>query len=78
MAHIRGKFSGKVAIPNAELNMDYQMLTAQADDEYKSTIDELDKRLERMSPSEILKKQAEIVESTKTILAAKPLKMKTC
>ena len=58
--------------------MDYQMLTAQADDEYKSTIDELDKRLERMSPSEILKKQAEIVESTKTILAAKPLKMKTC
>ena len=78
MAHIRGKFSGKVSIPNAELNMDYQMLTAQADDEYKSTIDELDKRLERMSPSEILKKQAEIVESTKTILAAKPLKMKTC
>ena len=78
LAHIRGKFSGKVSIPNAELNMDYQMLTAQADDEYKSTIDELDKRLERMSPSEILKKQAEIVESTKTILAAKPLKMKTC
>lgn len=75
LAHIRGKFSGKVSIPNAELNMDYQMLTAQADTEYSSTIEELNKRLERMSPSEMLKKQAEIVESNKTILAAKPLGM---
>lgn len=75
LAHVRGKFSGKVSIPNAELNMDYQMLTAQADKEYDSTMEELDKRLERMSPSEILKKQAEIVESNKTILASKPLKI---
>lgn len=75
LAHIRGKFSGKVSIPNAELNMDYNMLTAQADEEYRTTMETLDKRLERMSPSEILKKQAEIVEANKTILAAKPLSM---
>ena len=57
--------------------MDYQMLTSQADTEYSNTMEELTKRLERMTPSEVLKKQAEIVESTKTILAAKPMKIYT-
>lgn len=77
LAQIRGKFSGTVSIPNAELKMDYQMLTSQADTEYSNTMEELIKRLERMTPSEVLKKQAEIVESTKTILAAKPMKIYT-
>ena len=53
------------------------MLTSKADAEYNSTMEELTKRLERMTPSEVLKKQAEIVESTKTILAAKPMKIYT-
>ena len=40
-------------------------------------MDELTKRLERMSPSEVLKKQAEITESMKTIMSGKPLNMIT-
>ncbi len=61
----------------AEANLDYNMLIQQADKEYDSAMDELTKRLERMSPSEVLKKQAEITESMKTIMSGKPLNMIT-
>ena len=61
----------------AEANLDYNLLIQQADKEYDSAMDELTKRLERMSPSEVLKKQAEITESMKTIMSGKPLNMIT-
>ena len=77
LANVRGKFSGKISIMEAEANLDYNMLIQQADKEYDSAMDELTKRLERMSPSEVLKKQAEITESMKTIMSGKPLNMIT-
>lgn len=77
LANVRGKFSGKISIMEAEANLDYNMLIQQADKEYDSAMDELTKRLDRMSPSEVLKKQAEITESMKTIMSGKPLNMIT-
>jgi hypothetical protein len=75
LAMVRGKFSGKLSIHDAEANMDYAMLNSQAEKEYDAAIDSLDKRLERMSPSNILQKQAEMVENMEKILKSKPLKM---
>lgn len=74
LAQVRGKFSGRISIPEAELNMDYQMLITQSEKEYDAALKELDERLLRMSPSEQLKKQAEIVESNLKILSSKPMK----
>ena len=70
---IRGTYNGKVPFPMAELMMDYQMLLTQGKEEYKDTMGELEKRLERMDPLEILKRQAEIVEATKQVQAGKPM-----
>jgi hypothetical protein len=72
---VRGKFSGKVSIMDAEAQMDYTMLINQAEKEYQDVMDELTKRLERMSPWEIMKKSAELVDNTSKVLAAKPLKI---
>ena len=41
-------------------------------------MDDLVKRLEQVSPWEILKRQAELAESMEAILKGKPLKMITC
>lgn len=74
---VRGKFSGKISIMDAEANLDYNMLLTQGAEEYKDTMDLLDKRLERMSPTAILQKQAELMDSMAKIMANKPLKMIT-
>ena len=75
LAMVRGKFSGKVSIMDAEAQMDYTMLINQAKEEYDKVMDELVKRLERMSPWEIMKKSAELVDNTSKVLGAKPLKI---
>lgn len=78
VAHARGKFSGKIDIGDAEATLEYQMLNTQAQTEYKEVMDELTKRLERMSPNEVMKRQAELVESTIKVLNGKPMKIITC
>lgn len=75
LAMVRGKFSGKVSIMDAEAQMDYTMLINQAEKEYQDVMDELTKRLERMSPWEIMKKSAELTDNISKVLAAKPLKI---
>lgn len=74
---IRGKFSGKVSIPQAEMTLDYQMLLQEGREEYKETMDALTKRLERLRPSNIMKEQAELAESQNKILQYIPLKIYT-
>jgi hypothetical protein len=78
LAQVRGKFSGKLGIMEAEAMLDYQMLLTQSEKEYDAVMKELEERLVRMSPSEQLKKQAEMVDSTLKILSGKPMKMITC
>lgn len=77
LALIRGKFSGKISIMDAEAVLDYQMLASQGAEEYKDAMDQLDKRLERMNPYKILEQQANLVDSMEKILRGKPLKMIT-
>ena len=77
LALIRGKFSGKISIMDAEAVLDYQMLASQGAEEYKDAMDQLDKRLERMNPYKLLKQQANLVDSMEKILRGKPLKMIT-
>lgn len=78
LARIRGKWSGKLSIMEAEAIMDYNMLFNEGEKEYDKAMDDLVKRLEQMSPWEILKRQAELAESMEAILKGKPLKMITC
>ena len=78
LAQVRGKFSGKLSIMEAESVLDYQMLLTQSEKEYDAAMKELDERLLRMSPNEQMKKQAELVDSTMKVLSGKPLKMTTC
>lgn len=70
---IRGKFSGKVSIPQAEMTMDYQMLAQQGKEEYDAAIEALTKRLESMRPVNIMKEQAELMESNMKIQQYTPL-----
>jgi len=70
---IRGTFSGKVSIPQAEMTMDYQMLLSQGEKEWDKTMENLDKRLERMSPSNMMKAQAELAQSINEINKFTPL-----
>lgn len=77
LGNVRGKFSGKVNIMEAEANLDYMMLINQGQKEYDATMDELTKRLERMSPYELMKKNAELTQNMVDILKYKPLGMWT-
>ena len=43
--------------------MDYQMLIQQGKDEYDKTMETLNKRLERLRPVNVMKEQAEMLDS---------------
>lgn len=75
LALVRGKFSGKVSIHDAEMNLDYSMLSQQADKEYDAVMESIDKRLERMSPYAVMQKQAELIDSMEKVMRSKPMKM---
>jgi hypothetical protein len=70
---IRGKFSGKVNIPQAEMTMDYQMLIQQGKEEYDAAMDALMKRLERMRPVNMMEEQAKLLENSNKIQSYVPL-----
>ena len=70
---VRGTYSGKVGIPQAELALDYQMLLTQGQQEWQKTMENLEKRLERMSPANALETQAKIVNQTLEIQKNIPL-----
>lgn len=77
LALVRGKYSGKVSIMDAEANLDYTMLERQGEKEYDAAIEELNKRLERMTPWSQMKLQAEMMDNMAKILAGKPMKIYT-
>ena len=53
------------------------MLERQGEKEYDAAIEELNKRLERMTPWSQMKLQAEMMDSMAKILAGKPMKIYT-
>lgn len=70
---IRGTFSGKVSIPQAEMSMDYQMLLTQGEQEWEKTMEKLNQRLERMSPGAMIDLQVKIAQGTNEINKYVPL-----
>lgn len=70
---IRGKFSGQVGMINNQLVMDYAQLMTLADKTRDSAMTELKERLQRMTPYETMKKQAELVRDMKEVQKGTPL-----
>jgi hypothetical protein len=70
---IRGTFSGKVSVPQAEMSMDYQMLLTQGEQEWNRAMEGLDKRLEKMTQVSTMKTQAELSQSINDIQKFIPL-----
>ena len=69
----RGKFSGQVGMINNQLVMDYAQLMTLADKIKDTAMTELKERLQRMTPYETMKKQAELVQSMKEVQKGTPL-----
>lgn len=76
LAHIRGKYSGKVAIPDAEIQLDYGMLVATADKELESVKTRIENWLGEMSPQKTAEKKAEEAENLNRVLKGIPLGIK--
>lgn len=75
LGNVRGTFNGKVMIPQAELTMDYNMFITQGQNEYKQTMEMLEKRLERMMPWVHLENQRKMMEQTMELQKGTPLGM---
>ena len=70
---IRGKFSGQIGMINNQLVLDYQILLTMGQKERENAINELKERLQRMTPYETMKRQAELVQSMKEVQKGTPL-----
>lgn len=73
LGFIRGKFSGSINMISSPLSMDYNMLITFGQREKDNTMQALVDRLARMSPYEVLKRQAELVESMLNAKKGTPL-----
>jgi hypothetical protein len=73
LGNVRGTFSGKVMIQQAELTMDYNMFITQGQKEYDKTMETLEKRLERMMPWTHLENQRKMLEQTLELQKGTPL-----
>lgn len=73
LGNIRGTFSGTVPIPEAQMQMDYNIFLEQGKAEKEAVLNELKERLERMTPWNMMEKQATMLEQTVNILKQKPL-----
>lgn len=70
---IRGTYSGKVSIPNAELQMDYSILLDEGRREKERVFNDLKERLEAMLPWNMLKNMSNMTDDLQNILNKKPL-----
>lgn len=70
---IRGTYSGQVRIPEAEMQMDYNMLLEQGKSEKEVVLNELKERLDRMTPWNLMEKQATMNDQLIKVLKNKPL-----
>ena len=70
---IRGTYSGVVKIPEAEMQMDYSMLLEQGKSEKETVLNELKERLDRMTPWNLMEKQATMNDQLIKVLKNKPL-----
>lgn len=75
ISFIRGYASGTIQIPNAQMQLDYQMLAEFGRTEKERVLGELKERLEAMLPWNYMKNVADMTDSHMNILSKKPLGM---
>jgi hypothetical protein len=73
LGRVRGKYSGDLKVPDAELKMDYESLLNEGKDEQTKLLEELDGRLERLNNKEQLERKASEAESLNKSLTYRPL-----
>lgn len=73
IGRIRGYASGKISIPQAEMQLDYNMLISQGQEIKNNTLNDLKERLQKMLPWEMMKNYADMTDSLQKILTQKPL-----
>jgi hypothetical protein len=73
LGRVRGKFSGALKVPDAELTMDYDSLLNEGKEEQLKLLEQLDLRLERMSNLKMLENKALEAEHTNKSLSYRPL-----
>jgi hypothetical protein len=74
LGRTRGKFSGKLKIPDDELTMDYESLLRESATEIEQLKKEMGERLDRMRNDVMLKRKAEEGESLNKALSYLPFK----
>ena len=60
---IRGTYSGNISMISNSLTLDYNMYINLGQREKENAMRSLDERLQRMNPYEVMKRQAELVDS---------------
>ena len=73
LGRVRGKFSGALKVPDAELNMDYDSLLSEGKEEQLKLLEQLDLRLERLSNLKQLENKGIEAESLNKSLSYRPL-----
>jgi hypothetical protein len=73
IGNIRGYASGKISIPNSEMNLDYSILLEQGKSDKERVFTDLKERLDRMLPYNLMEKQKTMTEQLIGILKYKPL-----
>lgn len=73
IGNIRGYASGKISIPNSEMNLDYSILLEQGKSDKERVFTDLKERLDRMLPYNLMEKQKNMTEQLIQILKYKPL-----
>lgn len=73
LGRVRGKYSGSLNIPENNVTMDYESLLNEGTEEWKTTMEKLEGRLDRMSSEEMVRRQAEESENINKHLQFRPL-----
>lgn len=74
LGNVRGTFSGNVKIPQAELQMDYQIFIEQGKSDREQAFTDLKERLDAMTPWNLMEKQAQMNQHLLETLKVKPMR----
>ena len=72
LGRVRGKFSGALKVPDADLTMDYSSLQSEGIDEKAKLIEELTLRLERLRQDKMMERKAGEAENLNKSLTYRP------
>jgi hypothetical protein len=73
LGRVRGKFSGNLKTPDAELTMEYDSLLSESKDEVAKLVEELTTRLERLRNDKMLERKALESENLNKSLGYRPM-----